>query len=242
MRSHKLDYDARRAPSHSRIMTHYLPSVALAVAALTACTRAPEPHAPAEEPSAAVAAIPASAAERQPGESAASFAGRHTPMRGDVVEHAAEVALSGGVSGVAAFYMRPDALQPDPSATELAGYLFVPAGPRGYTRVLIDSIGPEGGTPRLEHLFLANADRDPEPELLFIISWLRNHYDVRGTGYATYAYDAPDAQHPPQRLTPVPLSRELQDECDCEWRDGRRQRARFTTPEAVKAALAEMSR
>ena len=222
-------------------MIRSLPGIVLAAAALAACTRSQEPRTPAEEPSSAAAAA-APAAGRRPGESADSFAARHAPAPGDVLQHVADVALPDGRAGVAAFYMRPEPPQPVAPTNDLAGYLFVPAGREGFSRVLIDSIGHEGGMPELESVFLANADRDPAPELVLILSWGQVHYFMMGTFYGVQAYDAPDPRNPPRRLAPVELGDELQFQCECEWRDGRRERARFTTPEAVKAALAEANR
>lgn len=95
----------------------------------------------------------------------------------------------------------------------------------------------EGGVPELAALGFANADQDAASELIVILKWPVNHYDVGGSLYEVRLFD--DLRGSPARLRPLTrLSRRFGSGCDCDWRDGTRKRYRFKTIAAVRAELA----
>ena len=109
-----------------------------------------------------------------------------------------------------------------------------------YRRVLIGHIEPEGGDPRIEAAFFANANEDPEKELVVIVSWEQVHYDAHGTLYGTMVYARPSAPQADSFRYLKEISEKVSGSCECEWRDGRKAKSRFKTAAEVKAALRKL--
>lgn len=106
-----------------------------------------------------------------------------------------------------------------------------------YRKILIDIIENEGGTPHIDTVFFANADKDIQKELILIVSWPVRHYDVNGTLYETFIYnDLPsNTQTTPKYLQYI--SEKLSGGCNCNWRDGTHKKAKFKTAADVKRGL-----
>ena len=108
--------------------------------------------------------------------------------------------------------------------------------PGGGYRILQVTLGEqEGATPGLVAIGLANADRDPAQELIVILAWPQQHYDVEGTLYEVRIFDDPKPGQ--TALTQLKSSHKFDATCDCGWRDGTSKRFRFKTIAAVKAEL-----
>ncbi len=90
-----------------------------------------------------------------------------------------------------------------------------------YSKFLIDTIQMQGGSPKIESVFLANADYDIKNELIIIASWVQTHYDVHGVLYYTFVYDnlLTDPQMKLDFLKDI--SEKLEGGCECNWSDGR---------------------
>jgi hypothetical protein len=54
---------------------------------------------------------------------------------------------------------------------QVAGYIYLLESANRYQKILIDNFGPEGGDPKIESVFFANADKDETKELIVICSW-----------------------------------------------------------------------
>jgi hypothetical protein len=82
------------------------------------------------------------------------------------------------------------------------GYCFIKINFNKYQRALIDTFHEDGGEPRIETVFFANADKDKEREIAIIVRTPQIHRGagVYGAFYDTYFYDNPNLLAPPSRL------------------------------------------
>ena len=111
--------------------------------------------------------------------------------------------------------------------------------PAGAYRKLTVTLGEqEGGTPDIEAIGFANADKDPAKELIVILGWNQQHADVSGTLYEVRIFD--DLKPGRTSLTQLKISDHFGSECDCDWKDGTHKRFRYKTIAAVKAELERM--
>jgi len=181
---------------------------------------------------------------RRAGETREAFAERVKPPRSQVVHQVIEAEpWARGQRVVIAFYEQD--VPGDPRSTQIAGHLFLPRGANAYDRILIHVFGPEGGNPEIASVFFANADADPEREIVVLCSWPVRHYEVSGTLHGTFVFDAPKAGSAAPRLTFMEeLSGKLDGGCECARRDdsGRvtMQRAKFKTAAEVRAGLKKL--
>lgn len=87
----------------------------------------------------------------------------------------------------------------------------------------------------------ANADGDPDEELIVILRGSVSNYDVSGSLYEVRLFDALRPGEP--SLAPLSqLSAHFGSECDCEWRDGTRKTFAYKTVAAVQRELARLGR
>ena len=106
---------------------------------------------------------------------------------------------------------------------------------------MIKNFEEEGDTPKVEAVFLANADKDKAKELIVICSWLQRHYDVNGTLYRTFVFDDLRPRNNPTELSFLEsISERVSGDCDCEWRDGRKKISKYKTAASVKAGLKKL--
>ena len=116
------------------------------------------------------------------------------------------------------------------------GYVFVPTAAGGYRRVLIDRYGQEGADAEIARVFFANADADAAKELVVMCAWPQQHYDISGTLYQVYFYDAPAAAV--TRLARLPaLEKQFPLEFDGTGEDGKPAQARYKTAAAIRQKL-----
>jgi hypothetical protein len=170
---------------------------------------------------------------RAPEESAHRFAQRHAP--GAVLVHRVlETTAWGTRHAIIAFQRRKS----DEGERRIEGVLYLPRRPGEYRRIEIDTYRPEGGAPRIESVFFADAGRDKRRVLVVLVAWPQVHADVRGTLYGVHVYGAPGDDNDESRL---PFEREtstrLESGCDCSYRDGRKTQARFRNAAQVREAL-----
>lgn len=111
-------------------------------------------------------------------------------------------------------------------------------GPGGrYRRLHVTTGGWEGGRASVAAIGFANADRDAPRELIVILTWQIRHYDVGGTLYEVRILDDPAPGR--DALVRLPAAERLftAGGCDCDRRDGTRERFRFKTIFLVRRAL-----
>ena len=166
------------------------------------------------------------------------FAKRIGPPNSELTHKVIQTEAWGRPNTVIAFYVVPLAAKNDSPATQVEGYLFIPGAGDSYEKILIKNFEEEGDTPRIEAVFFANADKDKAKELIVICSWHQSHYDVNGKLYATFVFDDLRPGSYPAELTFLEsVSKQVSGDCECEWRDGRKQKSKYKTAASVKAGL-----
>jgi hypothetical protein len=166
-------------------------------------------------------------ARRLPGEDDLAFAARALRLP-KASEPKVTAALWNGRQTLFVEYLTPDQ-EPERPLVAL-----LPDG-AGYRSVQVTIGEQEGGTPDIAAIGFANADRDPVRELIVILAWQVNHYDVGGTAYEVRIFD--DAKPGEAMLTPLNVDKDFAYGCACGWRDGREQDYRYKTIASVKARL-----
>jgi len=165
---------------------------------------------------------------RDPGEPAGRFAERVLGLeRNADALHAIESAWNGRPTIFADF--------PNGEAREVVALQQGPDG--GYRRLHVTTGEEEGGRASVAAIGFANADRDARRELIVILTWQVRHYDVGGTLYQVRILD--DLAPGRDSLVRLPAAERLfaSGGCDCERRDGTRERYRFKTIASVQRAL-----
>ncbi|WP_420383301.1 hypothetical protein [Novosphingobium sp.] len=166
--------------------------------------------------------------DRQPSESAESFADRVLRLpkgRGDAHVLAAKW---NGRDTIFVDYLNGD----DRDVVAL-----IRQDANAYRKIAVTTGEVEGGNADVVAIGFANADHDSAQELIVILSWPVQHYDINGTLYDVRIFDD---VHPGQtRLTYLKAAsaRFGANSCDCEHRDGKPERYRFKTIADVKARL-----
>ena len=173
---------------------------------------------------------------RAPQESARRFAQRHAP--GAVIVHRVLETDAWGVRHAIIAFQRVESREGE---RRIEGVLYLPRRPGEYRRIEIDTYPPEGGAPRIESVFFADAGAERRRVLVVLVAWPQAHADVRGTLHGVFVYDRPqddldETRLPPDRET----GKRLEPGCDCTYRDGRQTHARYKSAEAVRAALKEL--
>ena len=166
--------------------------------------------------------------ERAAGETDAAFVGRALQLPPSADAHV----TAANWNGVATLFVDHQTVAEYPERIVTA----LQRQPTGGYRAIEVTVGEqEGGTPDIAAIGFANADRDPAKELIVILAWPQQHYDVEGTLYEVRLFDDPKPGR--SALTPLRLSHRFGAGCDCGRRDGTSSHFRFKTVAAVKAAL-----
>ena len=171
--------------------------------------------------------------KRLSNETAENFAKRNGKAGVELVHQVIETDAWNGKKSIFAFYEGEN-------SEEVDGYVFVPKSAGVYQKILIYNFEPEGGTPKIEAFFFANADKDKAKELVVICSWDVNHYDVNGTLYQTYVFDdiSSDKNQPKLKFLEN-VSKKVSGGCDCDG-DGANINRKYKTAAQVKAGLKKL--
>jgi hypothetical protein len=190
-----------------------------------------------------VAFTGAHCATRAVGESAASFAARVAPAGAELAHAVIEAKpWTGRATPVIAFYGQTfDAPgMENTGARSIRAVVYVPEPAGDFAPVELGMYEPEGGNPRIESVFFGSVRGLAKPALFVLVSWEQNHATVRGTYYATYAYEFQDDRSPPAVRLLDQLSANLEGGCEC-WREGEpRSRAKFKNAAEIRAAISRM--
>lgn len=169
-----------------------------------------------------------------------NFARRNSPPQSELSHSVIETEVWGHKKTVIAFY-DSEFKSSDQTYQRVLGYIFLPQGENTYQKILIESFEPEGGAPKIEAVFFANADRDKSKELIVICSWPQVHYDVSGTLYGTFVFDDLRTNTNQTKLSFLEsISRRVSGDCECEWRDGKKKTSRYKTAASVRAGLRKL--
>lgn len=117
------------------------------------------------------------------------------------------------------------------------GEVFFKNDGNDYTRFLIDTIKSEGGDPKIENVFFANADKGRNKELIVLVSWPQLHADVSGTLYGAFVFDDYKIEGKKKLRYLENISRKLSGSCDCEYKDGKKTKAKLRNEADIRAEL-----
>lgn len=172
---------------------------------------------------------------RAPGESAGAFAARVLEQRKEALQ-----VVETRWGDRAAIFADYAVVHSDPKGNrietrELAVLTEQPGAV--WRRIAVTRAEEEGGVAEIAAIGFANADRDADRELIVLIKWPQVHYDYSGAFYEVRLFDTPHPGVP--HLAPLPKTSALFGGigCECNSRDGGRQRYRFTTIAAIRQEL-----
>jgi hypothetical protein len=178
--------------------------------------------------------------KRLENETLENFARRNGPPQSELTRTVIETEAWGRKKTVIAFY-DTEFRHSGETYHRVVGYVFLPRTPNTYQKTLIASFEPEGGSPTVEAVFFANADKDKAKELIVICSRLQRHHDVNGTLYGTYVFDDLRPGTSPTKLSFLEgVSEQVSGSCDCEWRGGLRKTSKYKTAASVKIGLRKL--
>ncbi|MDB5260416.1 MAG: hypothetical protein JWN37_647 [Candidatus Nomurabacteria bacterium] len=109
-------------------------------------------------------------------------------------------------------------------------YLFTPTN-GGYLTKFITTISPNGGSPEIKAAFFANADKDPEDEIIVLTAWPQDHADIQGILYGVDIYDDP------KHMSDV--NNDFMSECECNS-NGQHETALYTNEAAIRKHLKDL--
>lgn len=135
------------------------------------------------------------------------------------------------------FYRDDDKKDINTGANAITGYVYLPLEKNAYRTIRIGTIEEDGGDPEVISVFFANADKDKTPELIVLVKHEQRHYDYGGAFYGAFIYDNPDSN--PYLRYFGDLSAKFMG-CECSWREGREEKAKYKTAKEVKAGLKKM--
>lgn len=120
---------------------------------------------------------------------------------------------------------------------DLNGFVLTQTGKLKYQKTVIDSLR-NYLNPKIEDVFFANADPDPEQELAVLFSFEMDPKIAKctGKGYETYFYKKGELSKPGNKLNRVTSILNFYG-CDCSCMRNHEERAQFKTQEAIKQEL-----
>lgn len=135
------------------------------------------------------------------------------------------------------FYGYDDTIDINTGFTEIFGHLYLPIGQNNYRDISFGPIEEDGGYPEIISVFFANADKDKPKELIVLCKYEQQHYDYDGLFYETFIFDNPQQQN---KLTYFEKLSEKFWGCECGWRNGKIETAKYKTAKDVKAKLKQL--
>ena len=183
---------------------------------------------------------PAEEVKRLENETIENFARRVGPPQSELTHSVIETEAWGHKKTVLAFYETKSKTS-DQTERKTVGYMFLPQDAKTYQKILIGTFEPEGGDPRIEAVFFANADKDKAKELIVICSWPQRHYDFSGTLYGTFIFDDLRTGASPTELSFLEnVSKRVSGDCECDWRNGKKRTSRYKTAAGVRDGLKQL--
>jgi len=120
---------------------------------------------------------------------------------------------------------------------KIFGHLYLPIGQNTYRDISFGPIEEDGGYPKIISVFFANADKDKSKELIVLCKYDQRHYDYSGEFYETFIFDNPQQQ---KQLTYFEKLSEKFWGCECGWRNGKTETAKYKTAKDVKTKLKQL--
>lgn len=176
--------------------------------------------------------------KRQDNESVKAFIKRLMPDTTELVHPIIETNTWDAASkALIAFYGYDDTNDINTGFNKISGHLYLPTGQNSYRDVSFGPIEEDGGYPEIISVFFSNADKDKAKELIVLCKYDQRHYDYSGAFYETYIFDNPNQQN---ELTYFSKLSEKFLGCECGWRTGKTEKAKYKTAKEVKAKLKQL--
>jgi hypothetical protein len=131
----------------------------------------------------------------------------------------------------------------DPEQTiyhRIIATLFIENQKNNYSKLIINTFDTDGGSPKIETVLFANADKDIFKELIIIVSWEQSTQEVSGTTYNTFVYDDLSKSNQDELVFLKDISSKLDGGCECSFSDGRHKKAKFKTAKDIKTGLLKL--
>ncbi len=128
----------------------------------------------------------------------------------------------------------------DPDQTiyhRIIATLFVENKKNNYDKLIINTFDTDGGSPKIETVLFANADKDVSKELIIIASWEQSNQELSGTMFNTFVYDDLLKNRTEKIVFLKDISSKLDGGCECSFSDGRNKKAKLKTAKDIKAEL-----
>ncbi|RZM17733.1 MAG: hypothetical protein EOO88_42590 [Pedobacter sp.] len=175
---------------------------------------------------------------RKSGESASQFIGRLKPA-GTILAHP-EVETSSLIQNtpaIIALYGYPTDKADSLSFTKIMGHVYIQTQTGSYRDIQFGPIDEDGGSPEVLSVFFANANKDKVSELIVLTKYPQRHYDYTGDLYETHIYTLTTKNN---QLTYLEKLSEKFGGCECEYKDGRKERAIYKNAKDIKTRLKKM--
>lgn len=176
--------------------------------------------------------------QRVGSETAEAFVKRIMPDTTELVHPIIETNVwDSAAKAIIAFYGYDDKKDINTGFNTITGYVYLPLGKNAYRAIQFGTIDEEGGYPEVISVFFANADKDKAKELVVLVMHEQRHYDYSGAFYGVFIYDNPDTNSTLRYFGD--LSAKFRG-CECGWREGKEEKAKYKTANEVKAGLKKM--
>lgn len=173
--------------------------------------------------------------KRQDNETVEAFIKRLTPDTTQLAHQIIETnTWDTTAKAIIAFYGYDDTSDVNTGFNKIFGHLYLPIGQNNYRHISFGPIEEDGGYPEIISVFFANADKDKPKELIVLCKYEQRHYDYDGEFYETFIFDNPKQQN--QLAYFEKLSEKFWG-CECGWRNGKTEIAKYKTAKDVKAKL-----
>lgn len=182
--------------------------------------------------------------QRNEAETTEQFAERLKPENSKI-SHKVISAQWNSLPVIIAFYDQTYKLSKnqDPDQTNyhrIIATLFVENQKNNYNKVIINTFDTDGGSPKIETILFANADKDVSKELITIVSWELSSQEVSGTIYKTFIYDDLLKNKSDKPVFLKEISTKLDGGCECSFSDGRNKKAKLKTAKDIKVELLKL--
>ncbi len=173
--------------------------------------------------------------KRQDNETVEAFIRRLVPDTMEITHQVIETnTWDTTAKAIIAFYGHDDTSDINTGFNKIFGHLYLPVGQNNYRDISFGPIEEDGGYPEIISVFFVNADKDKAKELIVLCKYEQRHYDYDGEFYETFIFDNPQQQN---QLTYFEKLSEKFWGCECGWRSGKTETAKYKTAKDVKAKL-----
>ncbi len=123
------------------------------------------------------------------------------------------------------------------NCNEITGHLYFSLDNKSYKDIIITSVEEDGGCAEIVAVFFANADKDKKKELVVLCKYEQRHYDYNGAFYETLIFD--NLVNDEQLTYLEDLSKSFFG-CECSWREGKTETAKYKTAKSIRYKLKKM--